>query len=194
MRAKKFNYEKYYLKYDIVNPRHQKFVEEFLVDGNQTRAYKAAYPNSRNEIATRASASNLLKTHQNVKACIEELRGELQKKSMADTVELRERLTAILRGKTEAEVVVVEGTGKGHSQAVKVKIKPSHGDIIRAADKLFKALGAYDTKTAEDVQGMTINIAAIDDSQKSIIESLKTRRAAAGLENQRLELDFGGAA
>jgi len=188
----KNGYAKYYLKYDIVNPRHQKFVEEFMVDGNQTRAYKAAYPNSRNEVAIRASASNLLKTHQNVKACIEELRGELQKKSMADTVELRERLTAILRGETESEAVVVVGVGKGCSEAIKVAVKPSHGDIIRAADKLLKALGAYDTKTTEGIQGMTINIAAIDDSQKAVIESLKARRAAVKLENQQLELEFGG--
>jgi len=183
----KIDYTEYYLKYDIVNPRHQKFVERFLVDGNATRAYKAAYPNSRNESATRASATQLLKTQRNVKACIEELRREFQGRTMADTVELRERLTAILRGETETDTVVVVGVGQGCSEPVKVAVKPSHGDIIRAADKLLKVLGAYDTKTTEGAQGMTINVAAIDDGQKDVIECLRTRRAAAKLENRQLE-------
>ena len=63
---------------------------------------------------------------------------------IADAKEMQERLTAIIRGETLEEVIVVVGVGDGVSKAVTKTKKPSVKDIITAIDKLARMQGAYD--------------------------------------------------
>ncbi|MBQ3322783.1 MAG: terminase small subunit, partial [Firmicutes bacterium] len=63
---------------------------------------------------------------------------------IADAKEMQERLTAIIRGETLEEVIVVVGVGDGVSKAVIKTKKPSLKDIINAIDRLARMQGAYD--------------------------------------------------
>lgn len=51
--------------------RQRKFADEYLIDGNGTRAYKAAYPNVKKDSTASVCASQLLRKP-NVKAYIDE--------------------------------------------------------------------------------------------------------------------------
>ena len=50
--------------------KQRKFCDEYLIDANATRAYKAAYPHVKSEDAARACASRLL-TNANIKSYID---------------------------------------------------------------------------------------------------------------------------
>lgn len=52
----------------------QRFADEYLVDLNATRAYKAAYPKVKNDEPARANASRIL-TNANVDAYIKKAHG-----------------------------------------------------------------------------------------------------------------------
>ena len=51
--------------------KQRKFCDEYLIDANATRAYKAAYPHIKSDDAARACASRLL-TNANIKNYIDE--------------------------------------------------------------------------------------------------------------------------
>jgi len=63
---------------------------------------------------------------------------------IADAEEMQERLTAIIRGETLEEVIVVVGVGDGVTKAITKTKKPSLKDIINAIDRLARMQGAYD--------------------------------------------------
>ena len=63
---------------------------------------------------------------------------------IASAAEIQERLTSILRGELQEEVVVVEGVEKGVTEARIVLKRPSNADAIKAGQTLAKMQGAYD--------------------------------------------------
>ena len=70
----------------------------------------------------------------------------------AETIkEVQERLTAILRGETKEEVVVVEGCGDGVSEAKIMNVKTSTREVIKAGVELAKMQGGYDNKLTLDL-------------------------------------------
>lgn len=69
--------------------KQRRFADEYIVDCNATRAYKAAYPRIKSDDAARANASRLL-TNANVKAYIEAKLDELSSKKIADAQEVME--------------------------------------------------------------------------------------------------------
>lgn len=71
---------------------------------------------------------------------------ELASKRVAKQQEVMEYLTSVLRGKSESEVIVVEGCGDGMSQAVKVKKTPDERERLRAAELLGKRYGMWKEK------------------------------------------------
>lgn len=68
----------------------------------------------------RANGSRLL-AKANIKAYIEEKLAEISSKKTAEATEVIEYLTSVLRGQSEASVVVVEGYGDGCSEAKSLK-------------------------------------------------------------------------
>ena len=48
-----------------------------------------------------------------------------------------------MRGKSEAEIVVVEGMGDGYSKAVKVNKAPDEKEKLKAAELLGKRFGLF---------------------------------------------------
>ena len=63
--------------------RQQKFADEYIIDCNASRAYKAAYPNVKKDTVARANGSRLL-AKANIKAYIEEKLAEISSKKTAE--------------------------------------------------------------------------------------------------------------
>ncbi len=122
--------------------KQRRFADEYLIDCNGTRAYKAAYPNVKKDEAARANASRLL-TNANVKAYIEEQLEKLSSEKIADAREVLEYLTAVVRGNSKSEVVVVEGQGEGVSRAACIDKNPDEKERLKAAELLGKHLGMF---------------------------------------------------
>lgn len=125
--------------------RQQKFADEYLIDCNATRAYKAAYPNVRKD-STAAQAGSRLLRNVNVSAYIEEKLAEISSKKTAEATEVMEYLTSVLRGQSRASVVVVEGYGDGCSEAKIIEKPPDEKERLKAAELLGKRYGLFTDK------------------------------------------------
>lgn len=122
--------------------KQRKFCDEYLIDCNATRAYKAAYPHIKNDNVAK-SAGNRLLTNVDLKSYIDERLEEISSEKVADAKEVMEYLTSVLRGETESEIVVIEGTGEGYSDARRMTKKPAEQERLKAAELLGKRYGLF---------------------------------------------------
>lgn len=125
------------------------FADEYLIDLNATRAYKAAYPNVKNNAVAQTSGSKLL-LNTMIKSYIDEELEKINCEKVADAKEVMEYLTAVLRGQSEAEIVVVEGCGEGCSSARKVAKAPDEKERLKAAELLGKRYSMFTDKLRLD--------------------------------------------
>ena len=132
------------------------FADEYLIDLNATRAYRAAYPSVKKDETARANASRLL-TNANVKKYVDDRLEEIHNEKTADAQEVMEYLTAVLRGESTSEEIVVEGLGDGVSKARTMEKRPSEKDRLKAAELLGKRFGLYTDKVEMDAD-MDLNI------------------------------------
>lgn len=132
------------------------FADEYLIDLNATRAYRAAYPSVKKDETARANASRLL-TNANVKKYVDDRLEEIHNEKTADAQEVMEYLTAVLRGESTSEEIVVEGLGDGVSEARTMEKRPSEKDRLKAAELLGKRFGLYTDKVEMDAD-MDLNI------------------------------------
>jgi len=139
--------------------KQQKFADEYIIDCNATRAYMAAYPNIKKESAARANGSRLL-TNANVRAYIDERLAEISSQKTAEAQEVMEYLTSVMRGQSEAEIVVIEGYGDGCSEAKRMKKAPDEKERLKAAELLGKRFGLFTDKVS--LEGTT-KVVIIDD-------------------------------
>ena len=128
------------------------FCDEYLIDLNATRAYKAAYPKVKKDSVARANGSRLL-TNANIKSYIAERLEELHSERTADAREVLEYLTAVLRGDSESETVVVEGTGEGCSKARRMLKAPDEKERLKAAELLGKYYALFTDKAQVEQSG-----------------------------------------
>lgn len=122
--------------------RQKRFADEYLIDCNATRAYKAAYPRIKSD-ATAAQAGSRLLRNVKVSEYIDEQMEMLHSEKVADAREVLEYLTAVLRGESTAEIVVVEGTGEGRSEASRMQKAPDEKERLKAAELLGKRFGLF---------------------------------------------------
>lgn len=132
------------------------FADEYLIDLNATRAYRAVYKNIKNDGVARRNGSRLL-TNADIKKYIDDRLEEMHNKKIADAQEVMEYLTAVLRGKSVSEEIVVEGIGDGCSAARTIDKGPSEKDRLKAAELLGKRFGLYTDKVEMDAD-MDLNI------------------------------------
>ena len=125
--------------------KQKQFCDEYLVDLNATRAYKAVYKNCKKDESARVNGSKLL-TNTNVKAYIDGQLEKISSERTADAKEVMEYLTSVMRGESSSEIVVVEGTGDGCSNAVKVSKNPDEKERLKAAELLGKRFGLFKEK------------------------------------------------
>lgn len=128
------------------------FCDEYLIDLNATRAYKAAYSKVKKDTVAAASAARLL-TNVKVKTYIAERLEELHSERTADAREVLEYLTAVLRGDSESETVVVEGTGEGCSKARRMIKSPDEKERLKAAELLGKYYALFTDKAQVEQSG-----------------------------------------
>ena len=140
------------------------FADEYLIDLNATRAYRAAYPNCKKNSSADAAARKLLgkaRIREYIDARLEEMRS----KRVADAQEVMEHLTEMMRGEINEEMVVVEGPGDGCSEARIVEKQVSARDRLKAAELLGKRYGLYTEKVETDMDmELTVKIDYGDDS------------------------------
>lgn len=108
----------------LENPRWERFCQLYAVDGNASAAYRNAGYHPQTDGACWASAAQLLRNPK-VQARIAELTAEAkaraEQNAIADIVEIRQRVTEVLRGRSRFET--------------------KSGDIIKAADFLARVGG-----------------------------------------------------
>lgn len=137
----------------------KRFCDEYLIDLNATRAYKVAYPNVKKDDTARKAGSRLL-TFVDIKNYIDYELEKIQNAKVATVQEVMEHLTKVLRGESESEVIVIEGTGDGCSEARIITKTPDEKEKLKAAELLGKRYGAFVEKK-EISGGYTVEL--VDD-------------------------------
>lgn len=94
----------------ITNEKHKKFADEWLIDMNGTRAYKAAYPSIKKDTTASVNANRLLRNAK-VKAYIDEQLEIMKNERTADAQEVMEFLTSVMRGEVKEPVTILDGNG-----------------------------------------------------------------------------------
>lgn len=135
--------------------KQRKFCDEYLIDLNATRAYKAAYPHVKSEGAARACASKLL-TKANIKTYIDEQLDKISSEKTADAKEVMEYLTSVMRGESQAEIVVIEGTGDGCSDARRMNKAPDEKERLKAAEMLGRRYGLFKENVNLEVEPVVL--------------------------------------
>lgn len=120
-----------------MTPKQRRFADEYLIDCNATRAYKAAYPSIKNDDVAKANGSRLL-ANANVQGYIEQELERIHDEKVADAKEVMEYLSSVMRGNSTAEIVVVEGCGEGVSSARTMAKAPDEKERLKAAELLGK--------------------------------------------------------
>jgi len=133
--------------------KQMRFCDEYLIDLNATQAaIRAGYSKS---TAGAMGAENLKKPQ--IAEYIEKRMAEKEAALIADQDEVLKYLTSVMRGEAQAEIVVVEGIGKGFSKAIKMRKKPDESERLRSAELLGKRYGLY-KDTVNEVVDMDLNI------------------------------------
>ena len=118
--------------------KQKRFADEYLIDLNATRAYRAAYSSCKKDEVAAVNGSKLLRNTKVEKY----INAELEK---------------IQSAKIQEEVVVVEGTGEGCSDARIIKKQISEKDRIKAAELLGKRYSLFtDKMDVSGVEGVVI--------------------------------------
>ncbi len=126
--------------------KQQRFCDEYLVDCNATQAaIRAGYSK-----ATAKSIGQRLLTNVDLQKYIQEKMQDMQDKTVASAEEVIQYLTSVLRGQSSAEIVVVEGTGDGCSEARTVQKAPDEKERLKAAELLGKRYGIFTDKMSLD--------------------------------------------
>ena len=127
--------------------KQKRFCDEYLIDLNGTRAYKAAYPSVKSDDVASASSARLL-GNVKVRAYLDERLEQLHSERTADAAEVMEYLTAVVRGESRSSVVIVEGVGDGCSEARLVEKPPDEKERLKAAELLGKRYGIFSDKVS----------------------------------------------
>ena len=136
--------------------KQQRFADEYLVDANATQAaIRAGY----SEKTARSQGQRLL-TNVNIKTYIDEQLEKIHNEKIADAQEVMMYLTSVLRGESQSEIVVVEGTGDGYSDARRMMKLPDERERLKAAELIGKRYGMFTDKV--NVEG-AVPVVIVDD-------------------------------
>lgn len=144
-----------------LNKKQELFALEYIKDFNGTRAYKEIYKCKKEETA-KVNASRLL-TNANIQTYIRQQVDSMKSDKIATAEEVMEYLTNVLRGKSESEIVVIEGCGDGCSNAVHVNKKPDEKERIRAAELIGKRYGIF---TENFKAGGVVSVQIVNDLEE----------------------------
>lgn len=142
-----------------LTPKRQKFCDEYLIDMNATQAaIRAGYSKK----TAYSIASEYLRNPE-IKAYIAERMQSKNDELIAKQDEVLRYLTAVMRGKSQSEIVVVEGTGMGYSEARRMKKAPDEKERLKAAELLGKRYGLYTEKVNLDGEAKVVIVDDLED-------------------------------
>lgn len=123
---------------DTLTIRHQKFADEYLISGNATdAAIKAGYSPK-----TAYSQGQRLLKNVEVKSYIDDQLEKLHSAKIADTQEVLEYLTDVMRGNHTEQVLKLDGDGIQTITDIKVSAK----ERIKAAELIGKRYSMFTDK------------------------------------------------
>lgn len=126
--------------------KQKRFADYYIETGNATESARRAGYKGKN--LNNVASENLAKV--GVKSYIDEKLKILQDERTASAKEMLEFLTKSMRGELDEEVVVVEGTGDGTSEARTVKKQIGLRDRIKSAELLGKRYRLFTDKVEVD--------------------------------------------
>lgn len=133
--------------------RQRRFADEYLIDLNaEAAAVRAGY----SPRYARGNAYKLV-ARSGIKEYIEKRMAEKESELIADQNEVLRYLTAVMRGESTSEEIIVKGIGDGRSKARKLEKTPSEKDRLKAAELIGKRYGLFTDKIETDVD-MDLNI------------------------------------
>ena len=133
--------------------RQRRFADEYLIDLNaEAAAVRAGY----SPRYARGNAYKLV-ARSGIKEYIEKRMAEKESELIADQNEVLRYLTAVMRGESTSEEIIVEGIGDGRSKARQLEKTPSEKDRLKAAELIGKRYGLFTDKIETDVD-MDLNI------------------------------------
>ena len=118
--------------------KHKRFCDEYLIDCNGARAYKAVYGEAKSNQALASKAERLLRNVE-IKEYIQERLKEIASEKIATAEEVIQYLTSVMRGQ-ETEYLL---NAKGEPTQIEVTAK----DRIKCAELLAKRYGILTEKT-----------------------------------------------
>lgn len=148
--------------------QQQIFADEYLKDHCGARAYKVGYPNIKSDDVAKAAASRLL-TAVNVRTYIAAQEAALHRATIADAVEMREFLTAVMRGQATEQVPVY--VMRGIQELIDAPAGMS--SRLRAVELLAKLMGLFTDTVSVSVTQMPKIVANPDGSVEIGDESLE---------------------
>lgn len=149
--------------------KQKMFADEYLIDLNATRAYKAVYKSVKKDTVAATNGGRMLRNAE-VKKYIDDQLQKMHNEKTADAQEVMEYLTSVLRGKSSSEEIVVEGCGDGYSEAKIMEKGPSEKERLKAAELLGRRFGLYTDKV--EVQDETERAKKMDNIS-SILEQMQ---------------------
>lgn len=133
--------------------KQKRFCDEYLIDLNATQAaIRAGYSKKTAQVI---SAENMTKPA--IKEYIEQRMKEKEDELIADQNEVLRYFTSVMRGQSEAEVVVVVSDGDFCTKAKRIKKAPDEKERLDAAKQLGKRYGLFTDRVEADVD-TTLNI------------------------------------
>lgn len=133
--------------------RQRRFADEYLIDLNaEAAAVRAGY----SPRYARGNAHKLV-ARSGIKEYIQKRMAEKESELIADQNEVLRYLTAVMRGESTSEEIIVEGIGDGRSKARKLEKTPSEKDRLKAAELIGKRYGLFTDKIETDID-MDLNI------------------------------------
>lgn len=147
--------------------KQKRFADEYLIDLNATRAYKAAYPNVKKDETARVNSSRML-TNANVKKYIDKKLEEIKTEKTADAQEVMEYLTSVMRREKSEFIVVtckerVSDYDKNGKKRIidkeipeVVEIPAKLSDANKAAELLGKRYRLFVDRVEADVNQMVV--------------------------------------
>lgn len=147
-----------------LNVRERAFVHEYIINGGNAyrAALKAGYAKNTAKhayqwlVETQRNQTRKLPYKAELAAAISAELEKIESAKIADETEILQYLTAVMRKESVAEVVVVEGTGDGCSEARILKKGPDEREATKAAELLGKVRGLFRERVDLDVSPVVL--------------------------------------
>lgn len=136
--------------------KQRRFIDYYIQTGNASEAARKAGYSKRSDYST---GERLLRKA-DISAGIKARLKELESQRVAETQEVLEHLTAVLRGKVEETIVTPSGK--------KFILPVRESDRLRAAENLLKIFGAYKDKVDVKVSGAELFVETLTRIQEKV--------------------------